>query len=141
MVCMPARSSIFPLRIGIVGAALLISLLTTAFHKSGVEITRPFTVGIILCPKSLIVCFSRLLKGHTKAAASLSLIRCMLCCFAIKYATASPFLCEATIASPGKTTRCMHAGLMSMLVLRAHVPVAATDAWREAHFLENLRNI
>ncbi|KAK7548417.1 SSS family solute:Na+ symporter [Phyllosticta citricarpa] len=103
--------------IGVVGSALFISSLATAFHKGGVDLNWTiYMTGIVICPGTFPTCFALLWKGQTQAAAIVSPICGMVCGFTVWLGTAYHFSGEITIASTGKTLPCMYACLTSMFV-------------------------
>lgn len=94
--------------IGVVGTALLVSTLATAFHYGGVNMTwLLYVIGNMTNPGVFPTLFALLWKGQTRTAAIASPIVGMMAGISAWLGTAYYYFGEVSIASTGATKPCL----------------------------------
>ncbi|KAJ9644814.1 hypothetical protein H2204_001276 [Knufia peltigerae] len=103
--------------ISVVGSALLISTLATAFYEGGVDLNwLLYFLGILICPGCFPTAFALVWKGQTRAAAITAPIAGFASGISVWVGTAHAYYGGATIKTLGQTLPCLFGNLTSFLV-------------------------
>ncbi|KAL8788282.1 MAG: hypothetical protein Q9195_007379 [Heterodermia aff. obscurata] len=120
--------------IGVVGSALLISTLSTALYKGGVDLNwLLYFLGILICPGMFPTVLALVWKRQPRIAAIIAPIVGFAAGVSVWVGTAYAYSGEATIKSLGQTLPCLFGNMTSFFV-PLPITLVISYIWPEPNF-------